>query len=172
MKTKLFLSVLTGAMFSVAGYFILLYIDRDIALPYSLACGIMFALIMFPFLVVYEKLQGKRYAKFEETLQTPFFFKASGNYQIVSEEVINGEVKTVLSKLRSSTLYFCEDRIVLASLEEKPHTVTEILLSDVNKFESDEVHLNIYVKGGDAFLITTPEGRSIQTTLQEKGWLF
>lgn len=158
-------------MFFAAGYFILLYIDQEIALPYSLAGGLMFALALFPFLVVYEKLQEKRYAKFEKTLPMPFFLKANGNYQVASEEVKNGEAKTVLSKLRSGTLYFCEDRIVLASLEEKPHTVTEILLSDVNKFESDNVHLNIYVKGGFAFLITTPEGRSIQTSLQEKQWL-
>ena len=159
MKAKVFLSVFTGFLFGLIGYFVLLL--SDIAQPFQLAVmsGLLFALLLFPVLVVYGNIMDKRYAKFEKEITSPIFYKTNGNFNLGNGKVKNGNI------------YFCEAGIVCVCLDEKPYILDEILLQDVERYQFDSIHLNIFAKDGRIFVITLPDAQKVIEVLREKEWI-
>ena len=159
MKAKAVLSIITGFFFGLIGYFVLLLLDID--QPFQLAAlgGLLFALLLFPALVVYGNIMDKRYAKFEKEITSPIFYKTNGNFNLGNGKVKNGNV------------YFCEDGIVCVCLEDKPYTLDEILLQDIERFQFDNIHLNIFAKDGRMFVLTAPDAAKIIEVLRQKGWV-
>ena len=111
MKAKVFLSAFTGFLFGLIGYFVLLLLDIDQPFQLAALSGLLFALLLFPVLVVYGNIMDKRYAKFEKEITSPIFYKTNGNFNLGNGKVKNGNV------------YFCEAGIVCVCLEEKPYTL-------------------------------------------------
>jgi hypothetical protein len=101
----------------------------------------------------------KRYAKFEKEITSPIFYKTNGNFNLGNGKVKNGNV------------YFCEAGIVCVCLEEKPYTLDEILLQDIERFQFDNIHLNIFAKDGRMFVLTAPDAAKIIEVLRQKGWV-
>jgi hypothetical protein len=159
MKEKVFLSAFTGFFFGLIGYFVLFLLDIDHAFQLAVLCGLLFALLLFPILVVYGNIMDKRYAKFEKEITSPIFYKATGNFNLGNGKVKNG------------TIYFCEAGIVCVCLEEKPCTLDEILLQDIERFQFDNIHLNIFAKDGKVFVLTTPDAAKIIEVLRQKEWI-
>ena len=155
MKAKALLSVIAGFFFGLIGYFVLLllYIDQ----PFQLAAlsGLLFALLLFPVLVIYGQIMDKRYAKFEKEITSPIFCKTNGNFNLGNGKVKNGNI------------YFCEAGIVCVCLEEKPYTLDEILLQDIERYQFDNIHLNIFAKDGRFFVITLPDAQKIMEVLRD-----
>ena len=56
-------------------------------------------------------------------------------------------------------------------LDEKPYTFDEILLQDVDCYQFDDIHLNIFTKDGRLFVITLPDAKNIIKALKEKDWI-
>ena len=163
MKAKLFLSAFAGFLFGLIGYFVLLLIDAivDFGQPFPLAVvsGFLFALLLFLFLIIYGKITDKRYAKFEKEITSPIFYKTNGNFNLGNGKIKNGNV------------YFCEAGIVCVCLEEKPYTLDEILLQDIERYQFDNIHLNIFAKDGRVFVLTTPDAAKIIDILRQKEWI-
>lgn len=159
MKAKVFLSAFTGFFFGLIGYFVLLLLD--IGQPFQLAAlsGLLFALLLFPVLVVYGNIMDKRYAKFEKEITSPIFYKTNGNFNLGNGKVKNGNV------------YFCEDGIVCVCLEEKPYTLDEILLQDIDRYTYTFSQLNVFTNDGRVFVITVPKADEIIDLLMRKGWI-
>ena len=88
MKAKAVLSVITGFFFGLIGYFVLLLLDIDQPFQLGALSGLLFALLLFPVLVVYGNIMDKRYAKFEKEITSPIFYKTNGNFNLG-----NGKVK-------------------------------------------------------------------------------
>ena len=159
MKAKVFLSTFTGFLFGLIGYFVLLLLNIDQPFQLAVISGLLFALLLFPVLVVYGRIMDKRYAKLEKEITSPIFYKTNGNFNLGNGKVKNGNI------------YFCEAGIVCVCLEEKPYTLDEILLQDIERYQFDNIHLNIFAKDGRIFAITLPDAKKIIEILREKDWI-
>ena len=159
MKTKVFLSAFTGSLFGIIGYYVLLLLDIDQPFQLAVLSGLLFALLLFPALVVCGNIMDKRYEKFEKEITSPIFYKTNGNFNLGGGRVKNGNI------------YFCEAGIVCVCLEDKPYTLDEILLQDIERYQFDNVHLNIIAKDGRIFVITLPDAQKVIEVLREKDWI-
>ncbi len=159
MKAKVILSAITGFFFGLIGYFVLLLLDIDQPFQLAVFSGLLFALLLFPFLVVYEKIMEKRYAKFEKEITSPVFYKTNGNFNLGNGKVKNGNI------------YFCEAGIVCVCLEEKPYTLDEILLQNIDHYTYTFTQLNIFTNDDRLFVITVPKADEIIDILMRKGWI-
>ena len=159
MKAKVFLSAFTGFFFGLIGYFVLLLLDIDQPFQLAALSGLLFALLLFPVLVVYGNIMDKRYAKFEKEITSPIFYKTNGNFNLGNGKVKNGNV------------YFCEAGIICVCLEEKPYTLDEILLQDIDRYTYTFLQLNVFTNDGRLFVITVPRADEIIDLLMRKGWI-
>ena len=159
MKAKITLSAFAGFLFGLFGYFVLRLIDFDLSFQLAVASGLLFALLLFPFLIVYEKIVNRRYAKFEQEITSPIFYKTNGNFNLGNGKVKNGNI------------YFCEAGIVCVCLEDKPYSLDEMLLQDIDRYQFDNIHLNIFAKDGRIFVITLPDAQKVIEVLREKDWI-
>ena len=159
MKTKVFLSAFTGSLFGIIGYYISLLLDIDQPFQLAVLSGLLFALLLFPALVVCGNIMDKRYEKFEKEITSPIFYKTNGNFNLGGGRVKNGNI------------YFCEAGIVCVCLEDKPYTLDEILLQDIERYQFDNMHLNIIAKDGRIFVITLPDAQKVIEVLREKDWI-
>lgn len=159
MKAKFFLSAFTGFLFGLIGYFVLLLLDIDQPFQLAALSGLLFALLLFPVLVVYGNIMDKRYAKFEKEISSPIFYKTNGNFNLGNGKVKNGNV------------YFCEAGIVCICLEEKPYTLDEILLQNIDHYTYTFSELNVFTNDGRLFVITVPRADEIIDLLIRKGWI-
>ena len=159
MKAKVFLSAFTGFFFGLIGYFVLLLLDIDQPFQLAALSGLLFALLLFPVLVVYGNIMDKRYAKFEKEITSPIFYKTNGNFNLGNGKVKNGNV------------YFCEAGIICVCLEEKPYTLDEILLQDIDRYTYTFSQLNVFTNDGRLFVITVPRADEIIDLLMRKGWI-
>ena len=159
MKAKAVLSIITGLFFGLIGYFVLLLLDIDQPFQLAALSGLLFALLLFPVLVVYGNIMDKRYAKFEKEISSHIFYKTNGNFNLGNGKVKNGNV------------YFCEDGIVCVCLEEKPYTLDEILLQNIDHYTYTFTQLNVFTNDGRLFVITVPKSDEIIDLLMRKGWI-
>ena len=159
MKTKALLSAIIGFFFCLITYFLLQYLEMDDALLIAVFGGLLFYILLFVFLLVYGKVMDKKYAEFEKEITSPIFYKTNGNFNLGNGKVKNGNI------------YFCEAGIVCLCLDEKPYTLDEILLQDVDRYQFDDIHLNIFTKDGRLFVITLPDAKNVIKTLKEKDWI-
>ena len=159
MKAKALLSAITGFFFGLITYFLLQHLEMDDALLIAVFGGLLFYILLFVFLLVYGKVMDKKYAEFEKEITSPIFYKTNGNFNLGNGKVKNGNI------------YFCEAGIVCLCLDEKPYTLDEILLQDVNRYQFDDIHLNIFTKDGRLFVITLPDAKNVIKTLKEKDWI-
>ncbi len=159
MKGKIILSAVTGFFFALIAYFLLTYLEISNALVLAVFCGALFTLILYTFLLFYGRFLDKKYAEFEKAITSPVFYKTNGNFNLG-----NG-------KLKNGNIYFCEAGIVCVCLDEKPYTLEEILLQDVDHYQFDDIHLNIFTKDGRLFVITLPDAKNIIKALKEKNWI-
>ena len=159
MKAKALLSAITGFFFGFITYFLLQYLEMDDALLISVLGGFLVYILLFVFLLVYGKIMDKKYAEFEKEITSPVFYKTNGNFNLGNGKVKNGNI------------YFCEVGIVCLCLDEKPYTLDEILLQDIDRYQFDDIHLNIFAKDGRLFVITLPYAKNVIKTLNEKDWI-
>ena len=159
MKAKVFLSAFAGFLFGLLGYFVLLLLDIDQPFQLAALSGLLFALLLFPVLIVYEQVINKRYKKFEKEILSPVFLKVNGNFYLGGSDVKNGNI------------YFCEDGIVCICLEDKPYTKDEILLQNIDHFRYTPTQLSIFTNDERIFVITLPQTDHIIDMLIQKGWI-
>ena len=159
MKAKAILSVFMGFLFGLLGYFALLLLDIDQSFQLAVISGLLFALLLFPVLIVYGNIMDKRYAEFEKEITSPVFYKTNGNFNLGNGKVKNGNI------------YFCEAGIVCVCLEEKPYTLDEILLQNIDHYTYTFSQLNVFTNDGRLFVITVPKADEIIDLLMRKGWI-
>ena len=159
MKAKAYLSAFGGFLYGFLGYFVLLFLRLDKAFQLAALGGLLFGHLLFLFLIVYGKIIEKRYEKFEKEIASPIFYKTNGNSNLGSGKVKNGNI------------YFCEAGIICACLEEKPYTVDEIPVQDIDRISYTPTQLNLFTKDGRMFLFTVPKVEEIVDMLMRKGWI-
>lgn len=159
MKAKIVVCAITGFFFGLFGFFVLLLLNIDQPFQLSVACGLLFALLLFPFLVGYERIINQKYAKIEKEIASPVFYKTNGNFNLGNGKVKNGNI------------YFCEAGIVCVCLEDKPYTLDEILLQNIDHYTYTFTQLNIFTNDDRVLIITAPKVDEIIDNLIRKGWI-
>lgn len=159
MTAKVFLSAFTGFLFGLICCFVLLFLGIDQPFQLAALSGLLFALLLFPVLVVYGNIMDKRYEKFEKEITSPIFYKTNGNFNLGNGKVKNGNI------------YFCEAGIVCVCLEDKPYTLDEIRLQNIDRYTYTLSQLNIYTNDGRLFIITVPKADELIDLLIRKGWI-
>lgn len=158
MKTEIFLSLFCGIFVGIITFLIFIFISSEEAFMTALMAGVLFTLLLFPAIMYERRRADKKYSKLEKEFTSTIFYKANGNFDLG---------KTV----RNGNIYFCENGIVFASLDQKPFAVEEILLPFIEKYEFDDFHVNIYAKDGRKFLIATIQAKEIVKILKDKKWI-
>ncbi len=160
-KAKHILCAIIGIMFAASAFIILSCMGEDLALAYSIGCGCLAYLLLFPFLIVYEKIMNKRYARIEKGITSPVFYKTNGNFHLGNTRLKNGNI------------YFCESGILCVCLEEKPYLVHEILLPDISHYQFDDSRLTVFTKDNQfiSISLTGQKIQEIKAALQKKGWI-
>ena len=159
MKIKAGLSAVLGVLFGLLGYYVFLQLGFDQPFQLASLTGLLFALLLILVLDVYGRIMDRRYAKFEKEITSPIFYRTNGNFNLGNGKVKNGNI------------YFCEAGIVCVCLEDKPYSLDEILLQDIERYQFDNIHLNIFAKDGRFFVITLPDAQKIMEVLREKDWI-
>jgi len=147
-----------GLIFGIITYIILKAIDPEYALMFALFAFAFCFIVMYLYLLIHNKRMEKRYAEIEKLILSPVFYKTNGNFNL-GKKTVNGNI------------YFCETGILFASFDEKPYRLHELPLLNILKYEIDRVHLNIYTKDNQVFVITTPDAPKVREVLKERGWI-
>lgn len=157
MKKHWLLSAIGGVMFAIPTFLILIFIVPEVALQLSVAAGLLFMTLLFLFLVISEHKMNKKFAKFETTLTSPVLYQTNGNIRLGK-------------KVKNGNLYFCENGVVFASLEEKPHVIHRLLFEDIKMWEFVFIHVNIHMNDGKIYQYLIPDVPQTQENLEQKGW--
>ena len=97
MSGKILLSAFTGFFFSLISYFVLLLTGEAQALVLAALGGVLFAFLLFCYLLIHGYSMGKRYARYEKEITAPIFHKANGNirFQDVALDTLGVHTFTV-----------------------------------------------------------------------------
>ena len=158
MKGRIFLSLFCGIVFGSIAYLVVSLFFSEYAFLYALVGGALFTLFLNVFLTIHEKWTDKRYSAIEKEIKSPIFYTANGNFDLGTE-------------VRNGRIYFCEEGIVCVSLDKKPHACDVIPLSDIDRYEFDSIHMNLYLKDGRAFCIILPDANVVLEELKNKNWI-
>lgn len=159
MNTKAILSAFLGFSLGFIGFVVFLLLGIDQPFLLAVISGLLFALVLFSVFVVYGYITDKRYAEFEKEITSPVFYKTNANFNLGNGKVKNGNI------------YFCEAGIVCVCLEDKPYSLDKILLQDIERYQFDNIHLNIFTKDGSVLVLTTPDAVKIIEALRQNKWI-
>lgn len=160
MKTKTAISAVFGLFFGLITYFILWCIEEKDAFLFALVSGLFCCLALFTFLVVHEKVTDKKCAKAEKKILSQVFYKTNGNFMLRG------------GKIKNANIYFCEDGIVIISLDEKPCVMEKIQKGDIHEIQCDDIHFIINTGDGQFYIVTMPDAKAVFDMLREKQWIF
>ena len=151
------ISAFFSAIFGLAIYLIMQRINTSLWWLCFVAGGALFAIIAF-YLLGYNRFVVKRYADAIAATGAEVAFQTQGNFM------------TELGK-RTGHIYFCDDRIVLISLDKRPHMTIEILAADAASFTTPRtVELNIQMKDGSQKTIHTVDVGKLSALMKKKRW--
>lgn len=157
LKDDIQISLGGGALFGFAIYLIMLRVNQELWYL-SIIAGVALAAILIAYLLGYSRFVTKRYAKAIDALGYQVLFQTMGNFH------------TELGK-RTGHIYFCGDRIVLISLDKRPHMTIEILASEVESYEMPRVvQLNIQMKDGNYHTIHSGDIGILTSHMKKKRW--
>ena len=157
LKDDLMISAIFSAVFGFAIYLIMLRINPEMKWLCFVAGGALFVILAL-YLVGYSRLVVNRYAKAIAETGAKVTYQTQGNFM------------TELGK-RTGNIYFCDDRIILISLDKRPHMTIEILREDAVSFTIPRtVQLNIQMKDGSQKTIHTVEAGFLGAWMKKKHW--
>lgn len=159
MKAKIYLTAITAILFGLISFFVLSLFNVKNGILLSVAAGLIWYLLLYPYLIFYEKMMDKKYAEIEKKITSPIFYKTNTNFDLGRGGIKNGN------------LYFCEDGIVCVCVEAKPYIFQQIPLHSVERYQFDDIHLNIFTKDGRVLVATACNVSEIIKILREKQWL-
>lgn len=158
MKKRLIVCVFTGMLAAIIVVPLMYFIAPELTEAGLCGC-VLFGVLLYGFLWVYDRVLQGRYAAVEKQLPSPVWMQASGNYQTKPRQ-------------KSANLYFCEDCVIIACLEEKPYTMDVIPKERIARYESEDcIHLKIVTESGTEFAFTSGDTPSILEGLKEKRWM-
>ena len=159
MKGIMGLSAVVALLFGVVTYLILLFLQVEDALLYALLAAALSYILLSAVLRIHMRRLLKRYAQLEKDLALEYFHKSGGNFDLGGGNVKNGNI------------YFCEEKILCLSMEEKPFALDEVQKQDIARLDIEDIHMRIMTWDGRRYIITLPDAETIRQLLWDKNWL-
>ena len=147
-----------GCLFAIGIHFFFAYAGADIDLSMSFLAGLFFSTALFIVFQLNAKSMEKKYHQLEQRIESPIFYKANGNYNLVYT-------------VRNGNIYFCDDGILFAVIDGKTPILDELPIHRIDSFQFETPKLFIHTIEGDKYIITTDKVHEIRTALIEKGWI-
>ncbi len=151
----LFFGLLWGVLYragmALAGF--------PIDLPLALLGGLLFGLVFFLLILLYDRHQHKRIRLVAQQLPSP----PSQTFIVL---LVQGKA------VQSNTLLLCEDCLCLANMEQKPPAITIIHADEFIRAElSSRSQLTLHLTEGRSLTLRTAACQPLLTALKERGWL-
>lgn len=158
MKSKWIASAAFGIPFGAAMYLAYRWMGVNIGFGLTVFAMAFATILCYGITGAYLYHLDKRYAEIEKQIPYSIFYKTNGNFDLGC-------------KIRNGNIYFCKAGIVCVSLDEKPYSLDEILVQDIERMRFDKIHLHIFTKDGRSFRITLPDAEKIVELLKERNWV-
>ena len=106
---------------------------------------------------------------------TRFMFETGKNKTELAQHL--GVSKGYVSQLLSGDYNFSITKLVETAMlmgyvpQMNFKSMDEILLQDIERFQFDNIHLNIFAKDRRMFVLTTPDAAKIIEVLRQKEWI-
>ena len=155
MKGTILLSLILGVLFAVLTLIVGLMLWPSYAVVSAVLAFVLATPMMHFALAISERRTNKMYAELEKQITSPIFFKANGNFNL-GYGVVNGNI------------YLCDNGIVFASVDSKPHRMQEIPAEQIWYFEFDPIHVLLHTRDGWVYAITLPNAQEVQKALEGK----
>lgn len=155
MKGTILLSLILGVLFAVLTLIVGLMLWPSYAVVSAVLAFVLATPMMHFALAISERRTNKMYAELEKQITSPIFFKANGNFNL-GYGVVNGNI------------YLCDNGIVFASVDSKPHRMQEIPAEQIWYFEFDPIHVLLHTRDGWVYEITLPNAQEVQKALEGK----
>ena len=147
-----------GCLFAIGIHFFFSYAGAEINLSLSLLAGLFFSFALFVGFQLNAKSMEKKYHQLEQRIESPIFYKANGNYNLVYT-------------VRNGNIYFCDAGILFAVMDGKTPILDELPIHRIDSFRFETPRLFILTIEGDKYIITTDKVHEIRSALIEKGWI-
>lgn len=159
MKNKFIVSIISGIFFAIPAYIIFKQLNLEFAFLLSIFTGLLFYLMLFAFLLLYEFVLNKRYSEAEKAITSNIWYKFNGNFKTANS-------------VRNANIYFTDDGVVFISLDKKPYIIEEVLTHNIVKYQSDFIaNLHIYTNDNRMFIITSSKVKKLFPLLKEHNWI-
>ena len=123
----------------------------------AISAAIIFA-ITFPSVYLLNKSNTKRFEKAETEISDNIKFKTEGF------------VQKGVDKGTNAKLYFCEDKLILISLIERPYHSEIIMKNSIVNIDFDLIYVDIFTQDGDCYKITINYLAGLKEFLEADGW--
>ena len=159
MSPYMLMTLITGGIAAIPTYIVLhlLHVNNAGLWTVIAACGLM--LLLYPILRISGHRTNQKYAAFEAGFKAPFFHRMNANIRFGGS-------------LRNGNLYFCESSIILASLDEKPTLIEELPLEQIERFTFEDIHMEIHVRDGRVFRLTSADIEETREALKARKWVY
>lgn len=122
---KKFICAFAGTIYIIIGLVVGVVVIEDKSIWYLcliILSGILFAILLYPCLMLFGRKMNKKYAEADSMICSPVIFKANGNFY-TGRRVLHGSI------------YICEDRLYMVTFNKNKTGVFSILKKDIVRLE-------------------------------------
>lgn len=122
---KKFIGAFAGTIYIIIGLVVGVVVIEDKSIWYLcliILSGILFAILLYPCLMLFGRKMNKKYAEADSMICSPVIFKANGNFY-TGRRVLHGSI------------YICEDRLYMVTFNKNKTGVFSILKKDIVRLE-------------------------------------
>lgn len=154
LRDNILLSLFGSAIFGFMVYLIMSRVHGG--WYWALVAGGGLAVVLIGYLVGYEYLVTRRYAKAAAGIQSKIHYFIVGN------------IRTEYGR-RGGNIYYCDDRVVAICLDKRPHQTVTIMKCDIAKVEVPRlVQVCIHMNDGTEHMISSTDAPRLAADLTKK----
>ncbi len=161
---KKFIGAFAGTIYIIIGLVVGVVVIEDKSIWYLcliILSGILFAILLYPCLMLFGRKMNKKYAEADSMICSPVIFKANGNFY-TGRRVLHGSI------------YICEDRLYMVTFNKNKTGVFSILKKDIVRLEckiNNVCEVLLGVNGEVLYVFQTSQASRLVTALKDNEWI-
>lgn len=161
---KKFIGAFAGTIYIIIGLVVGVVVIEDKSIWYLcliILSGILFAILLYPCLMLFGRKMNKKYAEADSMICSPVIFKANGNFY-TGRRVLHGSI------------YICEDRLYMVTFNKNKTGVFSILKKDIVRLEckiNKVCEVLLGVNGEVLYVFQTSQASRLVTALKDNEWI-
>lgn len=159
---KKFIGAFAGTIYIIIGLVVGVVVIEDKSIWYLcliILSGILFAILLYPCLMLFGRKMNKKYAEADSMICSPVIFKANGNFY-TGRRVLHGSI------------YICEDRLYMVTFNKNKTGVFSILKKDIVRLEckiNNVCEVLLGVNGEVLYVFQTHHAEQLVLSLKKFG---